>query len=336
MRLLHVLAVGAELLGHPVVAGVAEVAARLGQRPRPRASAVQPPLLLITTTTGILWRTAVSISIALMPKEPSPCSTSTCVSGLATFAPTPNGRPTPIVPNGARVQPVAGHVGRDGLAAEVQDLLAVHHQDGVAPHEVADLLAEPQRVDRRLVAATSPCPARRPSRRRARGACRSRPRSASGSILPSASARSCSSTARASPAIGTSTSRLWPSSAGLMSTWITLRSAREARRPAELDHPVEARAHRQHHVGLGEGLAARVQERQLVVLGDQAARDRRGVERDAGGLHEGLERGGAVRPPHAAARDDHRALGLREQRDGLLAPRRDRPGVRGAGFHGPG
>jgi len=31
------------------------------------ASAVQPPLLLITTTTGILCRTAVSISIALMP-----------------------------------------------------------------------------------------------------------------------------------------------------------------------------------------------------------------------------------------------------------------------------
>jgi hypothetical protein len=31
------------------------------------ASAVQPPLLLMTTTTGILWRTAVSISMALMP-----------------------------------------------------------------------------------------------------------------------------------------------------------------------------------------------------------------------------------------------------------------------------
>ena len=45
----------------------------------------------------------------------------------------------------------------------------------------------------------------------------------------------------------------------------------EARRPPELDHPVEARADGQHDVGLGEGLAARVQERQRVVLGDEAA-----------------------------------------------------------------
>ena len=100
----------------------------------------------------------------------------------------------------------------------------------------------------------------------------------------------------------------------------------EARRAAELDHPVEARADRQHHVGLGEGLAPRVQERQRVVLGDEAARDRRRVEGDAGGLHEGLERGGAVRPPHAAARDDHRPLGLARGARRPRAPRRDRPG----------
>jgi len=46
-----------------------------------------------------------------------------------------------------------------------------------------------------------------------------------GLILPAASAESCSSTARASPAIGTSTGRLWPSSAGLTSTWMTFMSA---------------------------------------------------------------------------------------------------------------
>ena len=46
-----------------------------------------------------------------------------------------------------------------------------------------------------------------------------------GSSFPSASAWSCSRTARASPAIGTSTARLWPSCAGSMSTWITFRSA---------------------------------------------------------------------------------------------------------------
>ena len=33
------------------------------------------------------------------------------------------------------------------LAAVVQDLLAVDHQDGVALHEIVDLLAQPQRVD---------------------------------------------------------------------------------------------------------------------------------------------------------------------------------------------
>jgi hypothetical protein len=47
-----------------------------------------------------LCRTAVSISIAFMPSEPSPCTTITCLSGHATFAPTPNGKPTPMVPNG--------------------------------------------------------------------------------------------------------------------------------------------------------------------------------------------------------------------------------------------
>jgi hypothetical protein len=47
------------------------------------------------------------------------------------------------------------------------------------------------------------------------------------------------------------------------------------------------------------------------------------------------ERGGAVRPPHPAAGDDHRALGPREQRDGFFdrggiaeRPRRRLPGRR--------
>jgi hypothetical protein len=54
--------------------------------------------------------------------------------------------------------------------------------------------------------------------------------------------------------------RLWPSSARLTSTWMTLRSAREARRPAELDDPVEARADGEDDVGFRERRAARVQE----------------------------------------------------------------------------
>jgi hypothetical protein len=54
-------------------------------------SAVQPPLRLTTTSTGILWRTAVSSSMALSPNEPSPCTQITCLSGLA---PSAKGRPT--------------------------------------------------------------------------------------------------------------------------------------------------------------------------------------------------------------------------------------------------
>ena len=54
--------------------------------------AVQPALLEMTVTTGMLWRTQVSSSIAFMPIEPSPCSTSTCLSGLASLAPMPLGQ----------------------------------------------------------------------------------------------------------------------------------------------------------------------------------------------------------------------------------------------------
>ena len=36
----------------------------------------------------------------LTQKEPSPCKQMTCASGLAALAPTANGNPTPIVPNG--------------------------------------------------------------------------------------------------------------------------------------------------------------------------------------------------------------------------------------------
>ena len=42
---------------------------------------------------------------------------------------------------------MARREGRHRLAAVVQDLLPVDHQDGVALHEVVDLLAQPQRMD---------------------------------------------------------------------------------------------------------------------------------------------------------------------------------------------
>ena len=110
----------------------------------------------------------------------------------------------------------------------------------------------------------------------------------------------------------------------------------EARRPPELDDPVEARADGQDHVGLGEGLAPRVQEGQRVVLGDEAARDRRGVEGDAG---RPPRRPGARRrrpttrrrcPPMITGRS---AL-ARSAMASFTAP--GSPRVRGAGRHGPG
>src|SRR2546425_9221165 len=54
---------------------------------------------------------------------------------------------------GARVQPVPRREGRNRLAPVVEDLLTVHDEDRVATEKVADLLAEPQGMDRDLVRA---------------------------------------------------------------------------------------------------------------------------------------------------------------------------------------
>ena len=49
------------------------------------------------------------------------------------------------------IEPMARREGRHRLAAEVQDFLPVDHEDGVALHEILDLVAQPQRMDRHLV-----------------------------------------------------------------------------------------------------------------------------------------------------------------------------------------
>ncbi len=56
-------------------------------------------------------------------------------------------------PEHARVQAVARHKRRDRLAAVVQNLLAIDHQDGVTIEKVAHLLAQAQRVNGLLVGA---------------------------------------------------------------------------------------------------------------------------------------------------------------------------------------
>ena len=55
----------------------------------------------------------------------------TCLSGLAIFAPIPNGNPTPSAERSG-IEAMARRKGRHRLAAEVQDLLPVDHQNGVA------------------------------------------------------------------------------------------------------------------------------------------------------------------------------------------------------------
>ena len=55
--------------------------------------------LLATTKTALApWRTAVSISIALKPKAPSPLTAITCRPGKARAAAIANGTPTPRQP----------------------------------------------------------------------------------------------------------------------------------------------------------------------------------------------------------------------------------------------
>ena len=67
-----------------------------------------PELLLMMNTTGILWRTAVSISMALNPKAQSPFRLTTGTSGRASFAPTAKGTPTPMQPLDAEFRRLAG------------------------------------------------------------------------------------------------------------------------------------------------------------------------------------------------------------------------------------
>jgi hypothetical protein len=212
---------------------------------------------------------------------------------------------------------MAGSESRNGLPSEIEDLLAVHDQDGVATEEVAHLLAEAQGMNGRGVTrhglvllggllgvedAELPRP-----RRVALGV--DLALSLGAKLLEHGARIACDGHVHVAVV----------AELGRVDIDVNDLEVRgEAGRTSELDDPVEARAYGQHHVGLGEGLAAGVQEGEVVILGDEAARDRGGVEGDSSGLHERLEGGGAVGPPDPAARDDDRPLRLAEERDGVL------------------
>src|SRR5579863_2171220 len=89
-------------------------------------------------------------------------------------------------------------------------------------------------------------------------------------------------------------------------------------RQAEADDEVEAGADDQHGVAFFPCLVAGAEEAERMVLGDDAAALRGGVERDAGELDKFLEFVHRARPEHARPAQDQRALGLLEHRDGLL------------------
>ena len=103
------------------------------------------------------------------------------------------------------------------------------------------------------------------------------------------------------------------------------------------DDVVHARAEHDDEIGVLEGGRAHRHERQRMVVRHHAAPLRRRVEGDAGLLDELLHLGPGARPDHAAARDDHRLLGLGhglDQRVDLLgvaerARVEDRPAAHG-------
>ena len=94
---------------------------------------------------------AVSISIPFQPKAPSPLRTTTGRSGAATLAPIPNGIPTPMHPCGPALRLPRALIDRNRLAREIENLVAVDDEDGVARDDVLDFVAQAQRMNRDLV-----------------------------------------------------------------------------------------------------------------------------------------------------------------------------------------
>ena len=85
----------------------------------------------------------------------------------------------------------------------------------------------------------------------------------------------------------------------------------EPRRRGVADDVVHAGAEHDDEVRLAEGGRAHGRERERMVVGHHTAALRRGVERDAGPLHQLLHLAPGARPDHAAARDDHGLAGSR-------------------------
>ena len=88
---------------------------------------------------------------------------------------------------------------------------------------------------------------------------------------------------------------------------------RIARRQAEMEDPVEPRAHQEDDVGLLQRQRARRRDRQRMVVRHHALAHRRAHERQLRALDEGADFVLGARPRHALADEDERPLGLFEQ-----------------------
>ena len=97
-----------------------------------------------------------------------------------------------------------------------------------------------------------------------------------------------------------------------MSSWMTLTSLAKRGASAEMEDPVEPRAHQEDDVGLLQRQRARRRDRQRMVVRHHALAHRRAHERDLGALDEGAHLALGARPRHALADEDQRPLGLFE------------------------
>ena len=88
---------------------------------------------------------------------------------------------------------------------------------------------------------------------------------------------------------------------------------RIARRLAEMEDPVEPRAHQEDDVGLLQRQRARRRDRQRMVVRHHALAHRRAQERQLRALDEGADFVLGARPRHALAEENERPLGPFEQ-----------------------
>src|SRR5712691_7083415 len=149
--LLDQLTVRAQLHGHTVIARAAEIPAGLGQGQRPRGVGRPSPVVRDDDDDGDTMPHRRVDLHRVDAERPVAVEHEHLRVRLGDLGAHAEGQAHAHATEGAGVQPVPRHIGRNRLPPEVQDLLSVDHEDGVALEEVAHLLAEPEGMDGRVV-----------------------------------------------------------------------------------------------------------------------------------------------------------------------------------------